>query len=168
MRGDRAKKSRRESVALPSCTSLFPNIPQVYRVTFLFLLSTCRHCTRSRITHTIARPLVSSLSPSVAAHRCRGANRSHRALGTRSISVPRLPARHNYFAKRTDSRLYPRLSRGDRTKSVRLCGTSAEEIFLTARCHRVRPTEITDEDSERSSTSVTVQERAGGGLLLCE
>ncbi|KYN36703.1 hypothetical protein ALC56_08494, partial [Trachymyrmex septentrionalis] len=52
--------------------------------------------------------------------------------------------------------------RGDRTKSARACGTSTEEIFLTARCHRVRPTEITDEDSERSSTPVTWQERAGG------
>jgi len=52
--------------------------------------------------------------------------------------------------------------RGDRTKSARACGTSTEEIFLTTRCHRVRPTEITDEDSERSSTPVTLQECAGG------
>lgn len=57
----------------------------------------------------------------------------------------------------------------NRTKSARACGTSTEEIFLTARCHRVRPTEITDEDSERSSTPVTVQERAGvDGFPSCD
>lgn len=103
-----------------------------------------------------------------AARRCCGAAHSPRALGTQSISVPRLLDRRIITSRSAQIRDYsPDYSRGDRTKSARACGTSAEEIFLTARCHRVRPTEITDEDSERSSTPVTVQERAGGrGPLL--
>lgn len=140
-------KSLRETLPV-SRTCLLLSSNRVYRVAFLFLLSTLsRQCIR--VYTCIAAAGSSS---------CR---RTRDALGTRSISVPRLPARHNYFAKHRFATVAP-TAEGDRTKSARACGTSAEEIFLTARCHRVRPTEITDEDSERSSTPVTVQERAGG------
>lgn len=123
-------------------------------------------------TQTTTTPSLSSLPPP---RLFVVRERSPRSLGTQSISVPRLPARHNYFTKRTDfatitSRaslslplsLFLFLSPGEETEQkarARACSSSAEEIFLTARCHRVRPTEITDEDNVRSSTSVTVQER---------
>lgn len=152
--GDRARGNLSETVALPPGGASLPSdVPRLYRVAFLFLLSTCLDIVCVYVcTYMHAR---------LPARRLFVMRRTHRALSTRSISVPRLPARHNYFAKHRFATIAPTAG-GDRTKSARACGTSEEEIFLTARCHRVRPTEITDEDSERSSTPVTVQEHAGG------
>jgi len=95
-------------------------------------------------------------------HGCSLLRRTHRALSVREVFLSLDFPPGIITSRSAQIRDYSPDCRGDRTKSARACGTSAEEIFLTARCHRVRPTEITDEDSERSSTPVTVQERAGG------
>lgn len=151
----REEISPTESVALSLCTfllslSLFSRtytefiVPLFYFYFYcLFLLSTSRYCTYTS-------------SPDL-------------GVGARTLTV--ISVREVFLSldlppgiitsRSAQIRDYSLAYRDKRTKSTHACGTSTEEIFLTTRCHRVRPTEITDEDSERSSTPVTVQETRG-------
>lgn len=143
-----------ETVALPAGASLPSDVPPVYLASLFYF-----YCLRVSTLYAYTCTCTRGLPACRRAAPCCGALT---ALSVREVFLSLDFPPGIITLRSAQIRDYSPDCRGDRTKSARACGMSAEEIFLTARCHRVRPTEITDEDSEKSSTPVTVQERAGG------